>query len=87
MTLAKCQRYYQIKNCVVQNGTGIYQTIHLPATMRTYPTVTTTFEIGTGATFISFSAVSVTPDNGLGLYQTANHNALAVASLALSAEL
>jgi hypothetical protein len=86
--LALCQRYYQIKNCVVQNAAGIYQTVHLPVMMRTYPTtITSTFESGTGATFLSFSGATVTGDKGLGVYQNANHNALAVASIALSAEL
>ena len=84
--LQLCQRYYVIKNCVVTTS-SIYQSIHLPVQMRTYPTIpVTAFESGTGATFSSASTASVAVAPSF-VYQSANHSTTAIASLAVSAEL
>jgi hypothetical protein len=85
--LALCQRYYQVKGCVVSNTSGAFiNTVHLPVSMRATPTIgTVTFDSGSGA---SFSTLGSQASGSLGVYQNANHSGIALAtSIPLSAEL
>jgi hypothetical protein len=85
--LALCQRYYQVKGCVVSNTSGAFiNTVHLPVSMRATPTIgTVTFDSGTGATFATLGSQA---SGSLGVYQNANHSGVAIAtSIPLSAEL
>jgi hypothetical protein len=82
-----CQRYFQVKGCVVSNTSGAYiNTVHLPVSMRATPTIgTVTFDSGSGA---SFSTLGSQASGSLGVYQNANHSGIAIAtSIPLSAEL
>jgi hypothetical protein len=85
--LQLCQRYYQVKGCVVSNTSGAFiNTVHLPVSMRAAPTIgTVTFDSGSGATF---STLGSQASGSLGVYQNANHSGVALAtSIPLSAEL
>lgn len=80
--LALCQRYYQLKTSVV-TSTSIYQTTHLLAQMRVAPTITATFDSGTGGTFSTFSNGNTSNS----IYQDTNHSGIATARITLSSEL
>jgi hypothetical protein len=80
--LLLCQRYYQIKSQVVTT-TGTYTTVHFMTQMRVQPTFTTTFDAGTGATFVNFNGAPGFD----AIYQNTNHNTAAQATIRLSAEL
>jgi hypothetical protein len=84
-TLAKCQRYYQLKNCVVSTA-STFQTVHF-SQMRTYPTIgTIVTENGTGTVFTNGGGAGVTTVPSY-IYQTNANSTTAVASIPLSAEL
>lgn len=86
--LALCQRYY-LNACSVVTTTGQYLAhLRLPVQMRANPSIgTITFDAGTGATFLSVATVDVN-QQGLSLYQGANHSIVATAKkIPLSAEL
>jgi hypothetical protein len=86
MELARCQRYYLLKNCVVTTS-NYWQSVDFPVEMRSHPTQdSVTFEIGSGATFNSLASVSV-DKKPLSIYQNAAHSGLNVAAIRLNAEL
>ncbi len=86
--LGLCQRYYIQKSSVVTTS-SIYQSVDLPVSMRTSPTIgTVTFESGTGATFATASGSALAGvDKVTWVYQGANHSGIAICMIPLSAEL
>jgi hypothetical protein len=79
MELALCQRYYLIKTSIVNtSGQAFSNTIDYPVTVRALPTLITTFNAGTGATFAPGT---------LNFAQTANHSEIAMATTQVIAEL
>jgi hypothetical protein len=80
--LALCQRYFQKKTSVVTASSG-FQTTHLMTEMRSAPTISVTFDNGSGATFATFTSGNTANS----IYQDANHGTIATANLSLSAEL
>jgi hypothetical protein len=81
--LLLCQRYYQIKTSVVTT-TSAYKSVDFMVQLRSAATaITTTFDAGTGATFISYGGGPATN----GVYQNTNHNQVATATIKLDAEL
>jgi hypothetical protein len=78
MEWALCERYYQVRAHVVTTE-NIFTTVPLRQYMRAVPIIATTFDQGTGATFIALDSEAV--------YQNTNHNQVGTATLRLSAEL
>jgi hypothetical protein len=81
--LAFCQRYYQIKTSVVTT-TSAYKSVDYMVQLRSAAnTITTTFDAGTGATFINYGGGPATN----GVYQNTGHNQVATATIKVDAEL
>jgi len=81
--LQLAQRYYQIKTTVVTT-TSAYKSVDFMVQLRSAATaITTTFDAGTGATFISYGGGPATN----GLYQNTNHSQIATATIKVDAEL
>jgi hypothetical protein len=78
MEWALCERYYQVRAHVVTTE-NIFTTVPLRQYMRAVPIIATTFDQGTGATFIALGNEAI--------YQNTNHNQVGTATLRLSAEL
>ena len=81
--LALCQRYYQIKSTVVTTTSG-YKSVDFMVQLRSVAnTITTTFDAGTGATFLTYGGAPATNS----VYQNTNHSQIATATIKLDAEL
>ena len=82
--LVLCQRYYQIKTTTVTTASIYVKSVDFMVQMRSAPSpITTTFDVGTGATFLTYGGGPATN----GVYQNTNHSSVATATIRLEAEL
>lgn len=77
--LARCQRYYNITNCVVR-AVADQQQMSFPIPMRAAPTLSATFDTGTGATFSPLPRTN-------GYWQQAAHSTTATATVTANARM